>query len=131
MFEQPTFWIVLILLISLFLWARTRIARDNERFAIHILGQFKGFKEPGLHIKYSGKEIEWTRIKANDRGKVVTSDMIRIGEIDVPFKADNQVRLGGYVRVSGFEKDCVLVIVDEDQRNSFVCEKCGHQNYVR
>lgn len=129
MFENPFLWIALVF--TIVLAARIRIAKENERFAVHILGQFKGFKGPGIHIKFSGKEIEWSRIKADDRGKVVTNEMLRIGENDIPFKSDNQVRLGDYVRISGFEKEHAIVVIDNDQRNSFVCEKCGHQNFIR
>lgn len=131
MFEKPIIYIILILILTIFLARRIRIAKENERFAVHALGQFKEFKGPGLHIKWSGSETEWTRVKADCRGKIVTDKMIRVDEIDIPYKSEEQLGIGDYIRISGFENESVLAILDKDQRDSFVCEKCGHHNILR
>lgn len=131
MFEKPIIYIILIVILIIFLARRLRIAKESERFAVHFLGQFKEFQGPGLHIKWSGGETEWTRITADSRGKIVTDKMIRVDEIDVPYKSEEQLKIGDYVRISGFENESVLAILDKDQRDSFVCEKCGHHNILR
>ena len=57
--------------------------------------------------------------------------MIRVDEIDIPYKSEEQLGIGDYIRISGFENESVLAILDKDQRDSFVCEKCGHHNILR
>jgi hypothetical protein len=128
-FANPLTWVIIVFMI--FVLMRLKIIKENERFAIHILGQFKGLKGPGLLIKFAGKEAKWTLIKADDRGKVVTDNMFRIKEKDIPFKSADKVRPGSFVRISGFENEHVIVVKDMDQRNTFICEKCGHQNIIR
>ena len=130
MIEKPLFWIVLAVVIIFFLAKRIRIAKENERFAVHALGKYAGFKGPGLQLKWAGSETEWTRIKADDRGKIISPDMCRVHKVDVPFKSEDQVRIGNYIRLYGFDDDRVLVSLDKDQRGSFICEKCGHQNIL-
>lgn len=131
MFEKPLFWIIVIIIITFFLTKRIRISKENERFTVHALGKFTGLKGPGLQLKWAGSETEWSIIKVDDRGKIITSDMCRIKEIDVPFKTDDQVRIGDYIRISGFNDDNIIVTLDKDQRSSFICEKCGHQNFIQ
>ncbi len=131
MLENPILYIVIIIILTIYFTRRIRIARENEIFAIHILGQFKGLKGSGLHIKWSGAETEWTRIKADDRGKVVTDRMMRVHDIDVPYKSEEKTKVGDYLRISGFNNEQVVAILDTDQKSSFVCEKCGHQNILR
>ncbi len=131
MIENPLFWIVILLIITFFLAKHIRIAKENERFAVRVLGKFAGFKGPGLQFKWTGRETEWTLIKADDRGKIISPDMCRVQEADVPFKSEDQVRIGDYIRLYGFDDDRVLVSLDMDQRNSFICEKCSHQNILR
>ena len=128
MFEKPIFYIILIFILMIFLWRRIRIAQENERFAIHALGQYKGMIGPGLHIKWSGTETKWTLIKADDRGKSVTDTMIRVHDVDMPYKSEEKIKVGNYIRVSGFHNEKIIVVIDSDQRSSFVCEKCGHHN---
>ena len=130
MFEKPIIYIILIIILTIILARRVRVAKESERFAVHALGQFKEFKGPGLHFKWSGGETEWTQIKADSRGKIVTDKMLRVKDIDVPYKSEEQLKVGDYVRISGFENERVLAILDKDQRDSFVCEKCGHHNIL-
>ena len=131
MFEKPFIYIILIIILLIFLARRIRVANESERFAVHALGQFKEFKGPGLQFKWSGGETEWSPIKADSRGKIVTDKMLRVNNIDVPYKSEEQLKIGDYVRISGFENERVIVILDKDQRDSFVCEKCGHHNILR
>jgi hypothetical protein len=78
----------------------------------------------------AGSQTEWTLIKADDRGKIISPAMCRVHEVDVPFKSEDQVRIGDYIRLYGFDDDRVLVSLDKDQRGSFICEKCGHHNIL-
>lgn len=131
MFEKPIVYIILLILLSIFIFRRLRIAQENERFVIHTLGHYKGVKGPGLHIKWSGAETEWTMIKADDRGKAVTEKMIRVKDVDVPYKSEEQIKIGDFLRISGFDGETIIAVIDADQRSSFVCEKCGHHNILR
>jgi hypothetical protein len=88
-------------------------------------------KGPGLHIKWSGTETEWTMIKADDRGKAVTEKMIRVNEVDVPYKSEERIKIGDFLRICGFDGETVIAVSDADQRSSFVCERCGHHNILR
>jgi regulator of protease activity HflC (stomatin/prohibitin superfamily) len=131
MFEEPIIYIILIIIFSIFLLRRLRIAQENERFVVHALGQFKGVRGPGLYLKWSGAETKWTRIKADDRGKAITDTMIRIHDVDMPYESSVQIKVGNYIRISGFHGEKIVVTLDADQRSSFVCEKCGHNNILR
>ena len=130
MFEKPIFYIVLVAIVTIFLVRRIRIAQEGERFAVHALGKFVCLKGSGLHIKFSGSESVWTRIKADDRGKIVTDKLMRVHDVDIPYKSDQELKLGSFARISGFENERVLSVLDTDQRTAFVCEKCGHHNML-
>ena len=131
MIGNPFIYLILIIILTIFLTRRIKIAKENERFAVHVLGQFKELKKPGLHINWSGGETEWTRIKADTRGKIITEKMLRIDEFDLPYKSEEKLQIGTYVHISGFENERVLALLDKDQRDSFVCKKCGHHNILR
>ena len=62
MIEWTLIYVFLIIVLVIFLSRRIRIANESERFAIVSVGQFKGFKGQGLHLKWSGGETEWTRL---------------------------------------------------------------------
>ena len=131
MFEKPIIYIILIIILIIFSLDVLESQRRVKDLQFMSSGQFKEFQGPGLHIKWSGGETEWTRITADSRGKIVTDKMIRVDEIDVPYKSEEQLKIGDYVRISGFENESVFAILDKDQRDSFVCEKCGHHNILR
>lgn len=131
MFEKPILYIILIIILTIFLSRRLRIAQENERFVVHSLGQYKRVRGPGLHLKWSGAETKWTRIKADDRGKAVTDTMIRVHDVDMPYESEEQIKVGNYIRISGFHDEKIIAVLDADQRSSFVCEKCGHYNILR
>ncbi|MDY6856056.1 MAG: hypothetical protein SWO11_15385 [Thermodesulfobacteriota bacterium] len=103
---------------------------ETEGFSVHTLGQFKAFKVPGLYFKCSGGETEWTFIKADDRVKIVTDKMLRVNNIDVPYESEEQLKVADYIHISGFENERAIAFLDKDQRDSFVCEKCSHQNVL-
>ncbi|BBO86154.1 hypothetical protein DSCO28_67200 [Desulfosarcina ovata subsp. sediminis] len=130
MFEKPIVYIILVIIFTIFLSRRLRIAQENERFVVHALGQYKGLRGPGLHLKWSGSETKWTRIKADDRGKSVTETMIRVHDIDIPYESEEPIKVGNYIRISGFNGEKIIAVLDSDQTNSFVCEKCGHHNIL-
>ena len=127
--EKLIIYIILFFIIFIFLARSIRIAKESERFAVHAIGQFKEFKGPGMQLKLSS-QTEWTRIKADSRGKIVTDNMLRIDDVDIPYTSEEKLKVGDYVRISGFEDKGVLAVLDKDQRDSFVCEKCGHQNIL-
>jgi REP element-mobilizing transposase RayT len=47
------------------------------------------------------------------------------------FKSEEHFNVGDYVRISGFDNQSIIAILDKDQRNTFVCEKCGQHNILR
>ena len=57
--------------------------------------------------------------------------MMRIHDVDVPYKSDEKTKIGDYLRISGFDGETIIAVLDADQRSSFVCEKCGHHNTLR
>lgn len=119
---------VLLLIIVVFLIARIKLVKDQERFAVVTLGKFSGLKGPGLLYKFSGREVQWVRVSSGNRGEVVSPGVVRVNGADVPITSGNDLSPGTFVRVSGFGHDRMDVVADSDQRRAFVCEKCGHEN---
>ncbi len=131
MLENPFTWLAVIVLITVLTAKGVRIASENQRFAVHNLGKFIKFRGPGVLFKFTSNESKWTRITAGDRGKAITSNMCRVNNADVPISSDDKVRIGDYVRIAGFTDSVALVALDQDQRRSYICEKCGHENTLK
>jgi len=118
-------------LVIVFLVAfRVKIAAENERFAIHVLGRFDGFKGPGPLFKLHGVEHQWTRIRLGERGVLVAPEVIRLHNRDLPISTSSSIEVGEVVTVSGFAEGKLLIEKCSDQRQAYRCEKCGHDNLL-
>ena len=117
---------LLFAVFAFFLFAKLKIAKDNERFAVHSLGQFRKLLGPGLLLKWSGSETKWHRLALGEIGNWVGGDRAQFGDCVVPVQYEEKPKRG--VRIEGFEDERVLVAPSEVV--SFPCEKCGHINHV-
>ena len=107
-----------------------KILRDQERFAVFILGRFKNFKGPGLVFKWPNGLPKWIKVSVGDRGKVLKPDWVRIRDWDLPFEYDSSIQVGNFVRIMGFSEGKLIVAYDNNQQRSTVCENCGHENLI-
>lgn len=122
--------IVTTVAIGLFFVSKLRVAPENTRFAVGELGNFKGFKGPGLLFKWKGAGTQWVRIRVGDRAEVTAAGVARFDDLDVPAQIDVAASIGDFVRATGFTDSSVLAIRDSNQAKVFICEKCGHENAI-
>ena len=107
-----------------------KIAGEQERFALFTIGKYRGLKGPGLHFALPGSGTQWIRVKLGVRGEMVSSTIVRLGQHELPVAGMNDGLLGKYVKIVGFRADAVLVQLDPEQRRSFKCAKCSHENVL-
>lgn len=107
-----------------------KILRDQERFAIFVLGRFQKFKGPELIFKWSDTEAKWIKVSVGDWGEVLTPGWVRIQNQDLPFKSNSSIHVGNFVRILGFTADKLIVAFDSNQKRSMICESCGHENIL-
>ena len=119
--------LIILGIVVLYLAMSFRIARENERFAVFVLGRFSGLKGPGLVLKMPGGTAKFARITLGAEGEIQSNELASFGGSAMPYKASASVRAGSKVRVTGFEKAAVQV---EALQQFVVCEKCGHKNAV-
>jgi regulator of protease activity HflC (stomatin/prohibitin superfamily) len=129
MFENNALNFVFLIIFVLFI-AGIKILRDQERVAVILLGRFQKFKGPGLMVKWPSTEIKWIKVSVGDRGEVLTPEWVRIQNRDMPFKPDNSIKVGNFVRIMGFTEDKLIVAYDDNQQRSMICENCGHANIL-
>jgi len=124
-------WLIIIFILLLFfLSSAIKIASENERFAAFTLGGFMGFKGPGLVFKFPGSESKWTRIAVGTRGELVAPEVGSFKKVQIPVRADGQIKVGSIIRIIGFESNLVQIMADPDQRRIVTCEKCGQEMSV-
>ena len=116
--------LILLAVAAIFVALSIRIAGENERFAVFMVGSFAGFKGPGLVLKVPGTS-DLVRIALGAEGEVQSNELVSIGTRSIPYVSAGSVRSGAKVRVSGFETARVKV---EPVQTFLVCEKCGHKN---
>ena len=122
-------WLGLIVVITIFLATTIRVVKENERFAVNRMGRFIGFRGPGLVLKMMSHD-DWVRISSGDRGEVVAFGLAKFKGIDLPVEAQEPVRIGDFIRITGFSENKVLAVRDTNQTRTIACEKCGHPNIV-
>jgi regulator of protease activity HflC (stomatin/prohibitin superfamily) len=118
----------IFIILAVYFLAKIKVLTDQERFAQIILGQFHKFKGPGLLVKWAGSEVKWIKVSIGDRGEVLTPQRVRIHNRDLPYKPDNSIKVGNFVRIMDFTEDKLIVTYDNNQERSMVCENCGHEN---
>lgn len=116
--------LILLAVAVIFVMLSIRVASENERFAVFMVGRFAGLKGPGLVLKVPGAS-DLVRIALGAEGEVQSNELVSIGTRSIPYVAGGLVRSGAKVRVSGFESARVKV---EPLQTFLVCEKCGHKN---
>ncbi len=117
--------IVLILVLAVILLNSVKIAREDERFAVFVLGRFAGFKGPGLILRPSPVATAH-RLKVGDVGVLTSREFARFGDADVPVKNTDSLEVGRPVRIDAFLDDGPRLVASA-VRPSAVCPKCGHQ----
>jgi len=117
-----------LIFLAIYIFAKIKILPDQQRFAVIVLGRFQKFKGPGVLVKWPGGEVLWVKISVGDRGEVLTPGWLRIRDRDFPFKPDNSIKVGNFVRIIGFTEDKLIVAYDNNQQRLMVCENCGHEN---
>lgn len=116
--------LILLTVAVIYVVLSIRIAGENERFAVFMVGRFAGLKGPGLVLKVPGAS-DLVRIALGAEGEVQSNALVSIGTRSIPYVAGGSVRSGAKVRVTGFETARVQV---EPIQTFLVCEKCGHKN---
>lgn len=119
-----------LIILAVYFIAAIKILRDQERFAVFLLGKFQKFKGPGLVVNWPSMEIKRIKVSVGNRGEVLTSGWVRIGNRDLPIKPDNSIQVGNFVRITGFSEDKLIVAYDNNQERSMICENCGHENIL-
>ncbi len=86
-----------------------KIARESQRFVVYRLGRFLGLKGPGLIFVIPGID-KCTKIKEGDLGRLLSQDLARIRNTDVPVRVMGAVEVGKTVRIQSFmERDTIVV----------------------
>jgi regulator of protease activity HflC (stomatin/prohibitin superfamily) len=86
-----------------------KIVRESQRLVVYRLGRFFGLKGPGLIFIIPGI-AKCTKINVGDRGELISQDLARIKNADVPVKVVGRVEIGKTVRIQSFmERDAVVV----------------------
>jgi len=116
--------LILLAVAVIYVALSIRIAGENERFAVFMVGRFAGLKGPGLVLKVLGAS-DLVRISLGAEGEVQSNELVSIDSRSIPYVANGSVRSGAKVRVSGFEPARLKV---EPLQKFLVCEKCGHKN---
>ena len=116
--------LVVVALIVAVLPSSMKIAHENERFAVFVLGRFAGFKGPGLIFKSSTSKF--IRLKIGDIGTLTRREFARFGENDIPIKNTADLRVGDSVRIERFD-ETGLHLVKSSVPPRTHCPKCGHE----
>jgi hypothetical protein len=106
-----------------------KIARESQRFIVYRLGRFFGLKGPGLFFILPGVD-KCTKINVGDRGELLSQDLVRIKNADIPVRVEGRAEIGKMVRIQAFTERDVVVVAENVQTKEFVCEKCGHINRI-
>lgn len=115
---------ILVALVVVLAYQSFKIANENERFAVFLLGRFSEFKGPGLVFKTNAMKL--VRLRVGDLGVVTASDFVRFGESDVPVPQASEFRPGDTVRILSFG-DAGPCLTRSDQATIRRCPNCGHE----
>ena len=103
-----------------------RIAKEDERFAVTVMGRFEKLIGPGVLLKFPGSSSEWTRLRLGDLGAYSGDGIARFGDTAIPVKFEDTPTSG--VQIQKFDENSVWV--KPSNVLSVRCEKCGHHNQV-
>ena len=116
-----------IFIIFVFLASVIKIASKNQRFALFNIGNFVEFKGPGLLFKWPWSAIFWERLTVGDHGELISNELAKFKDIEIPIKCEGEVSIGSRIRITDFSEKHALVKKDPDLKRSIICEKCGHK----
>ena len=116
--------LIITALVVILAYSSLRIANENERFAVFVLGRFLEFKGPGLVFKTQA--MKFVRLKIADIGVVISPEFVRFGESDVPIPQAKEFRVGDSVRILSFGEDGPF-LERSDKAAIQQCPKCGHE----
>ena len=121
----PDTWIlVVVAVVAVIAYSSIRIANENERFAVFILGRFSKFVGPGLVFKANTMKL--VRLRIGDLGVVMGPEFVRFGESDVPVSQAGEFRVGDSVRILSFGENGPF-LARSDETPTQRCPKCGHE----
>ena len=121
--SNTIFWFVMILLIVIAA-SSIGIAKENERFAVFMLGRFVRYQGPGLVLKTP--TIRLIRLKVGDIGTLISHEFARFGDNDVPVTDVESFDIGDPVRIDGFDLTKPR-LVKSSLRPKTRCPSCGHE----
>jgi regulator of protease activity HflC (stomatin/prohibitin superfamily) len=119
--------IIIIIILIVFLSRSLRIAQDQERFACFTLGQYKELKGPGLLFKFPDSAVEWVRIRLGNKGELLSNDIARFQNKDMPIISSSNISIGSIVQITGFENNKINIQLSPNQTKNIICPKCGHE----
>ena len=102
-----------------------RIAQEDERFAVFIMGRFAEFRGPGL-IFAPPQVAKVVRLKIGDVGMVAGDGFARFVDSVIPITSTERLRTGDAVRIDRFNEDSSPQLVRTRDRPKHSCPKCGH-----
>ncbi len=85
---------------------------------------------PGFVCQLSGSETKWVKIGLGNTGEMLSSELVNVAGVPLPYEAPEAIRAGDRVRISGFLEAKVEVIRDSVQAREYACQKCGHINTI-
>ena len=117
--------ILLVLIVAVVVLMQSlRIAHENERLAVFMLGRFHSYKGPGL-VLVTPYTQRVHRLKVGDVGILTSSEFARFGSVDIPISNTGSLRQGQAVRIDGFDGvDPRLVASSVPAKTT--CPNCGH-----
>ncbi len=122
--------IVIIAFIIFLLTSMIKIASENERFAVFVMGRYIGLKGPGLVLKLYGSAGTWTKLVVGDTGELIAPGIGHFKDVQLPVQIDKNVKVTSTIRIIGFDSDSIQTMPDTKDRRKIVCEKCGHEMTV-
>jgi len=115
----------LIVIVMIIVVKAAKIAAESERFAIFSLGRFHSYAGPGLVI-ISPFIQQVVKLKVGDQGVLISGEFASFGDVDLPVRNAESIRVGQAVRIDGFDDaEPQLVAVSASPLNH--CPKCGHE----
>ena len=112
------------LVLIVILYQSLKIANENERFAVFVLGRFLDFKGPGLIFVVPGTQ-RIVRLKIGDIGSVKGPEFVTFGDVDIPIDGLSSFRVGQSVRIDRFD-GARPVIAASSVAPKTMCPNCGH-----
>jgi regulator of protease activity HflC (stomatin/prohibitin superfamily) len=88
-----------------------KIVRESQRLVVYRLGRFFGLKGPGLIFIIPGVD-KGTKINVGDLGGLLSQDLARIRNADVPVRVVGTVEVGKTVRIQNFMEREAVVVAD-------------------